>query len=184
MARSAHINPGFTEPERARLAAAAAAAGMTPTAWLRHLALRHLDATQPAAPPSPLPPAAEPVTSNLSRTVGTRLTPEHYEAVEDRARLCGLSVAAYVRLLVLGGTPVARRSEVRSAIVAINRVGGNLNQLVKLANSGVVLLPDLLREVTGARAEIDTLRQALLAALRGDPTAAIAAATIPTGDPP
>ena len=70
---------------------------------------------------------------------------------------------------MLGGTPIARRSEVRSAIVAVNRVGTNLNQLVKLANSGILLPPELLREIHAVRAEIGTLRQAFLAALRDEP---------------
>jgi hypothetical protein len=56
-----------------------------------------------------------------------------------------------------------------SAIVAVNRVGGNLNQVVKLANTGIVLPPDLLRELHAVRAEIDALRQAFLASLRGEP---------------
>ena len=80
--------------------------------------------------------------------------------------------------MVLGGTPIARRSEVRAAIVAVNRVGINLNQLVKLANTGVVLSPALLRELRAVRAEIDALRQAFLAALRGEPPEALEA-----GDP-
>jgi mobilization protein MobC len=68
-----------------------------------------------------------------------------------------------------GGTPIARSSEVRSAIVAVNRVGTNLNQLVKLANSGILLPPELLREIHAVRAEIGALRQAFLAALRDEP---------------
>ncbi len=170
MARSAHINPAFSEAERARLAAAAQAAGMTPTAWLRHVALLHLETPTPPASPGPLPPPLDAtLAGNLSRTVGTRFTASQYELIEERAKSCGLSVAAYVRTLVRGGTPVARRSEVRSAIVAVNRVGTNLNQLVKLANSGTPMPGALLRAVRAVGAEIDGLRQAFLAALRGDP---------------
>jgi len=105
----------------------------------------------------------------LGRTSATRFTPDQHAAVAERAKDCCLSVAAYIRVLVLGGTPIARRSEVRSAIVAVNRVGTNLNQLVKLANSGILLPPELLREIHAVRAEIGTLRQAFLAALRDEP---------------
>jgi len=174
MARSAHINAAFTDAERARLAAAAAAAGMRPTTWLHRVAMLALDAAP--GPPPPLPPvppelAPEPP-GNLRRMAGTRFTAAQHAIIADRAKECGLSVSAYVRTVVLGGTPVVRRSEVRSAIVAVNRVGGNLNQVVKLANTGVVLPPDLLREVHAVRAEIDALRQAFLASLRGEPSEA------------
>ena len=142
----------------------------------------HLDALPPAAPPAPSPPlppsqatlatlaapSPEPP-ANLTRTAATRFTPDQHAAVAERAKDCCLSVSAYIRLLVLGGTPIARRSEVRSAIVAVNRVGTNLNQLVKLANSGILLPPDLLQEIHAVRTEIGTLRQAFLAALRDEP---------------
>ncbi|HXO41758.1 MAG TPA: plasmid mobilization relaxosome protein MobC [Thermoanaerobaculia bacterium] len=171
MARPRRISPRFSVADHARLTAAAAAAGMTVTAWLHRAALRHLDAVPPASPPSPLaslaalspgPPA------HLGRTSATRFTPDQHAAVAERAKDCCLSVSAYIRVLVLGGTPIARRSEVRSAIVAVNRVGTNLNQLVKLANSGILLPPELLREIHAVRAEIGTLRQAFLAALRDE----------------
>jgi len=172
MTRPRRISPRFSAADHARLTAAAAAAGMTATAWLHRAALRHLDALPPAPPPaapaslaapSPGPPAP------LGRTSATRFTPDQHAAVAERAKDCCLSVAAYIRVLVLGGTPIARRSEVRSAIVAVNRVGTNLNQLVKLANSGILLPPELLREIHAVRAEIGTLRQAFLAALRDEP---------------
>jgi len=181
MSRPRRISPRFSAPDHARLIAAAAAAGMTATAWLHRAALLHLEALPPAAPPAPSPPSPpsqatlatlaalspEPP-ANLARTAATRFTPDQHAAVAERARDCCLSVSAYLRLLVLGGTPIARRSEVRSAIVAVNRVGTNLNQLVKLANSGILLPPELLRELHAVRAEIGTLRQAFLAALRGE----------------
>ena len=178
MARSRRISPRFSAADHARLTAAAAAAGMTATAWLRRAALRHLDALPPAPPPAPSPAAPASMATSatspgppvpLGRTSATRFTPEQHAAIAERAKDCCLSVAAYIRVLVLGGTPIARRSEVRSAIVAVNRVGTNLNQLVKLANSGILLPPELLREIHAVRAEIGTLRQAFLAALREEP---------------
>ena len=176
MSRSRRISPRFSAVDHARLTAAAAAAGMTATAWLRRAALRHLDALPPAPPPAPSPAAPASLTApspgppaHLGRTSATRFTPDQHAAVAERAKDCCLSVSAYIRVLVLGGTPIARRSEVRSAIVAVNRVGTNLNQLVKLANSGILLPPELLREIHAVRAEIATLRQAFLAALRDEP---------------
>jgi hypothetical protein len=171
MARPHRISPRFDPENLARLTAAAAAVGLTATRWLHRVAMLHLEPTAAlpqTASPAILPPLPDPSPGSLDRPTGTRLTPDQHAAVAERAHACGLSVSAYVRLLVLGGTPVARRSEVRSAIVAVNRVGGNLNQVVKLANSGIVLAPDLLREVSAVRAEIGALREAFLAALRGD----------------
>jgi hypothetical protein len=180
MQRARRISPQFTAADHARLTAAAAAAGLTATRWLHRVAIRQLDAlpgvaapSPPPPPPATLPAAVPPLPAapagNLSRTAATRFAPDQHAAIAERAQLCGLTVAAYLRLLALGGTPVARRSEVRAAIVAVNRVGNNLNQLMKLANSGLVLQPDLLRETAALRAEIDALRQAFLAALRGEP---------------
>src|ERR1700687_3144583 len=129
MARPPRVSPPFSAADHARLTAAAAAAGMTATAWLHRAALRHLDALPPAPPPAPSPAAPASLAAlspgppaHLGRTSATRFTPDQHAAVAERAKACCLSVSAYIRVLVLGGTPVARRSEVRSAIVAVNRL--------------------------------------------------------------
>ncbi|HXM71058.1 MAG TPA: plasmid mobilization relaxosome protein MobC, partial [Thermoanaerobaculia bacterium] len=75
---------------------------------------------------------------------------------------------AFIRKVVLGVKPVARMPATRAAIVAVNRVGNNLNQLVKVANSGVVLAPDLLRVVREVLAVIWALQERLFRADSGD----------------
>lgn len=77
-------------------------------------------------------------------------------------------MTAFIRQVVLGLKPIARRPEIRSAIVAVNRVGNNLNQLVKLANSGVVLAPELVLVVREVLAENRTMLQKLLRVDSGD----------------
>jgi hypothetical protein len=156
---SIHVSAG----EFLRLAAAAEVSAMTPTAWVRHQALCAADGisttTTPFRPPPPRDPPAK-----LTRTAGTRFSPAQLEAIQEHARGCGLTVTAFIRQVVLGHNPTPHRPLARSAIVAVNRVGNNLNQLVKLAHSGVVLAPDLLRVVGQVLVELRALRTALLRA--------------------
>jgi hypothetical protein len=151
----------FTAGEFVEIAAAADALGMTSTAWVRHQALRALDGRSewPAwIPPSPTtePPA------KLTRTAGTRFTETQMVAHVAHSRACGLTPTAFIRRLVLGVKPIARIPAIRSALVAVNRVGTNLNQLVKLANSGVVLAPDLIRVIHEVLAEIYAVQMMFL----------------------
>jgi hypothetical protein len=167
VARIKQLGLRLSAGEFLRLAAAAEAAAMTPTAWVRHQALRAAEGiSDPAAPFQPPPPQSPP--AKLTRTAGTRFTQEQFEALDEHARACGLTPTAFIRQVVLGFHPVARRPETRSAIVAVNRVGNNLNQLVHLANSGIVLTPALLRAVAEVLAEIHALRAQLLEADSAD----------------
>jgi Bacterial mobilisation protein (MobC) len=158
--RIKHLSIRVSAGEFLRLAAAADALAMTPTAWVRHQALCAADGAPPTtAPFKPPPPQSPP--AKLTRTAGTRSSDEQFAAIEEHARACGLTVTAFIRQVVLGFTPAARRPLERSAIVAVNRVGNNLNQLVHLANSGILLPPDLMRAVAAVRAEIHSLQDAL-----------------------
>jgi len=159
MARARHLGVRLTDEELARIAALAAAVGRKPAAWLRELALR-----SPASPPSPELDSSPPE-SHLTRPVATRVSPEQYEEIRERARACGLSVAAYVRLAALGVTPVLRRgSDVRPSIAALNRVGNNLNQLTRLANQGMPFPAELATTIASVLAEVRRMRDALLEA--------------------
>jgi hypothetical protein len=161
MARQKHIGVRLSDEEFLRLAAVAALASMRPAAWLRYMALRSF-AVAPA-PVSP-PPAAPSPPAILTRTTGTRFTAEQHDLLAERAEACGLPVAAYIRQLVLGTTPSDRRPDVRAAIVALNRLGNNLNQLTKLAHGGTLLPRDLHLAVEQVLAEVRRLRDALLEA--------------------
>ena len=157
----------FSAGEFVQIAASADALEMTPTAWVRHQALCALNGK--ADPPARFhPPLATDPPARLTRTAGTRFTDEQFEALVDYARACGLTPTAFIRKVVLGVKPIARRPELRSAIVAVNRVGNNLNQLVKLAHTGVVLAPEIVRAVREVLAEIMTMYKALLRADSGD----------------
>jgi len=167
VARIKLLGVRFSAGEFVRISASADALGMTPTAWVRHQALCSLDGKPEPQLRFQAPPATDPP-AKLTRTAGTRFSEEHFEALSAHARACGLTVTAFIRKVVLGVKPIARRPEIRSAIVAVNRVGNNLNQLVKLANSGVVLTPELVLAVREVLAENRTMLQKLLRADSGD----------------
>jgi hypothetical protein len=67
------------------------------------------------------------------RTVirSVRFTPEEWTTVQEHAAEVGLSPSRYLRQAALR-TPFARRVN-RDAIVALNRVGVNLNNMIRIA---------------------------------------------------
>jgi hypothetical protein len=161
LARTKQLNVRVVADEFLRLAAAAGSVGLTPTAWIRHQALRAAaglpQSPWPFRPPPPKSPPAK-----LTRTAGTRFTEEQFLALAQYALDCGLPLTAFIRQVVLGFKPRRRRPLADSAILAINRVGNNLNQLVHLAHTGILLAPELLRAILDVRNEIHSLRDALL----------------------
>jgi hypothetical protein len=68
-----------------------------------------------------------------NRTIirSARFTPEEWEQVQARAAMAGLSPSRFLRSVALG-TPLGRRVNTE-AVIALNRVGVNLNNLVRLA---------------------------------------------------
>jgi hypothetical protein len=91
------------------------------------------------------------------------------ERLSEQARECGLPVAAYLRHVLRGSPPSLRRPEARAAVVALSRVGNNLNQLTRLAHGGTLLPRDLLLAVEALRAEVYRVRDEILAAQGGRP---------------
>ena len=83
-------------------------------------------------------------------------------ALRAHARACGLPPTTYIRQVILGAKPIARMPDARLAVAAINRVGNNLNQLVHLAHTGVILTPDLVHTVLDVRAELHALQKLLI----------------------
>jgi hypothetical protein len=142
MARIKLIGVRFSAGEFVRISALADALGMTTTAWVRHQALRAAESKPEPSARFHAPPATG-SPAKLTHTAGTRFSEEQFTALDAHANACGLTVTAFIRKVVLGVKPVARIPETRRALAAVNRVGNNLNQLVKLAHSGVVLAPDV-----------------------------------------
>lgn len=64
-------------------------------------------------------------------------------AIADRARACGLSEAAYIRMTALGvEIPVRKTAIEAETVAALNRIGANINQIAKVGNSSGSLTPD------------------------------------------
>jgi len=75
--------------------------------------------------------------------VSVRFLPDERAAVEEKAREVGLTLASFLRSSVLGSPgPRARRSPpvnaeaLARATAALNKVGGNLNQIARVLNAG------------------------------------------------
>lgn len=85
-----------------------------------------------------------------------RLTAAERARLDEAARAAGQSPTDYARARLLGPEEVPRfvvpvRHQVDPAIVvALNRIGANLNQLARRANSGDMLQPGELPEVLAA----------------------------------
>jgi len=86
--------------------------------------------------------------------VGVRLTPSERAALQAAAAARGVSPAELLRGAFMGSTalsPTPASATVSvldpSTIVALNRVGANLNQLARRANAGDLLQPGELPEV-------------------------------------
>ena len=163
MARDQKIMIYITACELAAIAAAAAAAGTTRAEWVRDQGLR-------AAKCGPNDPAPLPAASHrhrpakLTRAAWTHFTDEQFTALDEHARACELTVSEFIRKVVLGFRPMARRPPTRSAIVAVDQAAKVLRELLHLADSGTHLAPDLILSVGELLDEIHTLRDALLTA--------------------
>jgi len=163
MAKTKKFTICFSPGQFACIEAAAAAADRPRGVWLRDQGLRAARyVPQRPAPLPALPPRRPP--AKLTRTVKTMFTVKQFEVLDEHARACELTVAAFMREVLLGSIPVARRPIARSAIVAVNRAARELNPLVQLAYRGTLLAPDLMRVVTRLLDEIHMLRDALLTA--------------------
>lgn len=151
----------LSNAEHERLATAAAAAWTTPSALFRRLAFASLEV------PIAIPTAGPAPSGCLTTIVSTRLTPSEAESLAQKAAECDLPLAAYVRIVLRGSTPSPHRLVARAAVVALSRVGNNLNQLTRLAHSGTLIGPELLRTIDALRVEVYRVREQILA-VRGD----------------
>jgi hypothetical protein len=169
VARSKCLNVRFSTSEFVRVAAAAETLAVTRAAWVRHQALRAAGGVPERRPLFQAARLKRP-SARLACKVCTCFTDEEFEALDEHARACGLTVSSLGRRLILGFKPAARRPITRSAIVAVNRASAALNQLVQLGNSGALLTPDIMQAVTALRDEIHSLRDALLLADAAEPS--------------
>lgn len=102
------------------------------------------------------------------RSVKVALTEDEHATVSAAAQALGLSLSGYARQTLLGEpTPRTRKAAPPADVQALARllgqlgkVGGNLNQLAKLAHHGHPL-PELAQTLAEVRAAAEQVRQAL-----------------------
>mgnify|MGYP001813559755 FL=1 len=71
-----------------------------------------------------------------TEVVSVRMSPEERRAVAERADLCGQCLSTYMRRIALGSIPRARPRRIEQKVVYhLGRIGTNLNQLTRIANS-------------------------------------------------
>ena len=76
-----------------------------------------------------------------TRLVAVRFTPDEYAQLEDHAHAAGVELSAYVRSILVNAE-VPRRARGKSpdaellgkTLIALNRIGGNINQIARQAN--------------------------------------------------
>ena len=90
-------------------------------------------------------------------------------AIEHAAERAGLMPGSYARQALLGAPtprqvrrPPVERRELARLLGELGKIGGNLNQLAKAANTGVLVYTG---EIDGALAGLEEVRAAILAAL-------------------
>jgi hypothetical protein len=90
-----------------------------------------------------LPPRGGSQIRQRSKSYQIAMTPEEFAVACERAAAAGLSPSSYGRAVLLGTAgPRARRSPplnaelLAHAVAQLNKVGNNLNQIVRILNSG------------------------------------------------
>jgi Bacterial mobilisation protein (MobC) len=77
-----------------------------------------------------------------SEQINLRLTLDEKEALRQRAIACGLTQTDYARRVIFG-VPVSFKQEADpKLIVALNRIGVNLNQMSRMFNSKAMPVPE------------------------------------------
>jgi hypothetical protein len=93
-----------------------------------------------------------------SRNLKIALSEGEYDVLFGQAEESGISMAGVVRSAVLGLPLPKRRARIDvEAVAALNRLGSNLNQLVRTANSSGVLTAPQIAAVGGVLKKVAAL---------------------------
>jgi len=105
----------------------------------------------------------------LSRVVAVRLSERFHDQIKKAARGAGVKPGVFVRKMVEDGKVVVRRVPEANmdAVGALARVGGNLNQLLRLVQQGAVSVAE--RELEEVMEELKDVRRELLGMDRSPP---------------
>lgn len=103
-------------------------------------------------------PKLAPDERRTERLAGIRLTPAERVFVEQSAAAAGLDLAEFCRRAILGQRIAARRQRADDALLlALNRVGVNLNQIAHRVNAGRGLPYDMPEVLAELRSILDKL---------------------------
>lgn len=91
-------------------------------------------------------------TRQRQKVLRARVTQEEFDKITADAQAVDLSVGGYLRFLGMGmktpgtqkATPLPERQDLARIVGGLGRIGGNLNQLTKLANQGQIVPPSAL----------------------------------------
>ena len=107
------------------------------------------------------------------RILPIRLSDEEHAVIDEAAERAGLVIGSFARQTLLGAPaprqvrrPAVERRELARLLGELGKIGGNLNQLAKAANSGVIVYEG---EIDDARHAILEMRDAVLKTLGREP---------------
>ena len=91
-----------------------------------------------------------------------RLTKDEFHDLTRKARKAGMSTASFVRMAIAGKDVMeAPSADVPLLIREVRRVGSNIDQILKIANSkGLLDVPELRKALADNRAVEKTISQA------------------------
>jgi hypothetical protein len=98
-----------------------------------------------------------------------RLSAEERAKIEQAAERAGLAAGSYARQTLLGAPaprqvrrPMVEKQELARLLGELGKIGGNLNQLAKASNQGLIVYDN---EILSALGGLRVVRDAIMAAL-------------------
>ncbi|MCM1166140.1 MAG: MobC family plasmid mobilization relaxosome protein [Lachnospiraceae bacterium] len=92
---------------------------------------------------------------------------EEWQRILNYAKISKLKTATYIKQMALNGKIVVINMEkYHGAITAINRIGNNINQIARVANTSGYVTNDELRQIEKFREELCRISSAFLSGIR------------------
>lgn len=96
--------------------------------------------------------------------VNIRLTENEFELAKDRASVCGLSVANWIRSSSFGSrVPIAKKPLYHKEVyTSLSRIGANLNQLTKMSHTWNVEYEEIAKQLGFTYDLLKSIQQQIL----------------------
>ena len=135
MSRDKKISLRVTEEEKKYLESVAEEKGYSTLSELVHSCLENvLELDNKEVPSSN--------EDKVNERICARVTAEEKRIIQENANVAGLNVSRYVRNCCTGKSLVII-PDVKEFGIALNKVGGNLNQIARLCNQGLIDCADI-----------------------------------------